>query len=97
MDSTAATTTFTVLALLSGHNQGHRCVAGAAGKHQHRCTRRVAVGSFRHADVGGNIRVKFTGRVHGGKLAPGRYLLVLTPTADGMVGRAVTLAFRIVA
>jgi putative Ig domain-containing protein len=96
-DSTAATTTFTVLKLVSGHKRGSQCVAGPAGKHQGRCTRRVRIGSFRHADPAGNVRVRFSGRVNRHKLKPGRYLLVLTPRANGTVGRAVTLVFRIVA
>jgi hypothetical protein len=96
-DSTAATTTFTVLKVVSGHKRGRQCVAGSAGEGQGRCTRRVRVGSFRHVDIAGNVRVRFSGRVHGHKLAPGRYLLVLAPSANGIAGRTVTLPFRIVA
>jgi hypothetical protein len=40
--------------------------------------------------------VRFTGRVRGRKLAPGRYQLTLTPNAGGKAGRTVTLSFRIV-
>ena len=95
-DSTAATTTFTVFKIVTGHNQGGRCVAGPAGRRQRRCTRRVQIGAFIHGDTAGSVRVRFSGRVHGHKLKPGRYLLVLTPSANGTAGRAVTLAFRIV-
>ena len=95
-DSTAATTTFTVFKIVTGHNQGGRCVAGSPGPRQRRCTRRVPIGAFIHGDTAGSVRVRFSGRVHGHKLKPGRYLLVLTPRANGATGSAVTLAFRIV-
>jgi hypothetical protein len=55
----------------------------------------VSVGSFTHRDRAGNVKVHFTGRMRGQKLTPGRYLLVLTPTANGKTGRAVNLPFRI--
>lgn len=96
-ESTTATTTFTVLKILTGHKRGRRCVAGPATQHQGRCTRRVPMGSLQHADVAGGVRLRFSGRIHGHKLAPGRYLLVLTPTASGLVGRAIALPFRIIA
>ena len=96
LESTAATTTFTVLRLVTGHTQGGRCPAGPAGRRQRRCVLRVPVGIFRHADLAGDVRVRFSGRVRGHKLKAGRYLLVLTPTANGRSGPTVTLGFRIV-
>lgn len=96
-ESAAATTTFTVLKILIGRRHGRQCVAGPATKRQGRCTRRVPIGSAHHTDVAGEVRVRFSGRIHGHKLAPGRYLLVLTPRANGQAGRAVTLTFRVVA
>jgi hypothetical protein len=95
-DSLAATTTFAVLRAVTGHKKGRRCVAGSPRRHQKRCTRYVSVGSFTHADTGGNARVRFTGRLRGRKLKPSRYRLTLTPKANGKAGRTVTLAFRIV-
>jgi hypothetical protein len=56
----------------------------------------VSLGSFTHRDRAGNVKVHFTGRIRGRKLTPGRYLLVLTPTANGQTGRAVNLSFRII-
>jgi hypothetical protein len=56
----------------------------------------LSLGSFAHRDRAGSVRVHFTGRVGGRKLPPGRYLLALTPRADGKTGGTVQLAFRII-
>lgn len=72
------------------------CAAGRPRKHQQRCTRMVARGSFTHQDAADAVKVHFSGRVQGRKLTPGRYLLALTPTANGQAGRTVRLAFRII-
>jgi hypothetical protein len=95
-DSQAATTAFTVLERVLGHRKGHKCAAGRPGKHQRRCTRSISLGSFTHTDAAGDVSVGFTGRVGGRKLKPGRYTLTLTPVANGLTGKAVGLAFRIV-
>ena len=42
------------------------------------------------------IGLRFTGRMRGHQLNPGRYLLTLTPRANGHQGRTIDLAFRIV-
>jgi hypothetical protein len=55
----------------------------------------VSAGSFTHKDQAGNIKVHFTGRVGGKKLALGPYKLTLTPKFGGKTGRTVSLAFRI--
>jgi hypothetical protein len=96
-DSEASTTTFAVLKAVVGHEKGKRCVAGRPGKHQELCTRYVSVGSFTHQDQAGNVKVHFTGRVGGHKLKPGRYIVALTPQANGNTGPTVKLSFRIVA
>jgi hypothetical protein len=95
-DSEPAITTLAVLKLAIGHKRGHRCIAGRGGKHHRRCTRRVAVGSFLHTDVAGNVRIRFTGRLRGRTLKPARYALTLTPNAHGQQGSTVTLLFQIV-
>jgi hypothetical protein len=64
-DSTAATTTFTVFKIVTGHNHGGQCVVGPAGPRHGRCIRRVPIDSFRHADAAGINSVRVTGRVHG--------------------------------
>jgi hypothetical protein len=86
-----------VLKLVPGHEKGRRCLRGRPLRHQRRCTLRLPGGSFRHTDVADAVSVFFTGRVRGHKLAPGQYLLTLTPRASGQTGRTVTLAFQIVA
>lgn len=95
-DSQAATTRFAVLQPTAGHRLGRRCLAGSPRPGQRRCTRYVLKGSFRHRDRAGSVKVHFTGRVRGRKLAPGRYRLTLTPTASGLPGRTVVLGFRII-
>jgi virginiamycin B lyase len=94
-DSQAATTTFSVLRGTVGHKTGRLCVARAPRKNQKPCTRFVSAGSFTHKDQAGNIKVHFTGRVGGKKLALGPYKLTLTPKFGGKTGRTVSLAFRI--
>jgi hypothetical protein len=98
-DTQAATTRFQVLAPQPGIVRGRRCVAvtGHAGSRgQHACTRYVSVGSFRHKDRAGSNAVRFSGREHGRKLAPGRYRLQATPRSPGHTGRTVTRTFTIV-
>jgi hypothetical protein len=80
LDTLASRTKFRVL----------RC----AGAHES-CKKLVAVGSFSHHDHAGRNRVHFTGRLHGRALAPGRYVLQVTATAQGQHSRKATAAFAI--
>lgn len=81
VDSEPATTTFTVQRAGAGRRAGGRCVASARrNRGRARCTRYVSVGSFAHADAAGANRFRFTGRVGGRTLAPGRYRLQAIPT-----------------
>jgi hypothetical protein len=62
-----------------------------------RCPRVVTLkGSFTVAGVAGPNRLRFTGRLNGRRLAPGRYRLVATPRANGRTGPAATARFKIV-
>jgi trimeric autotransporter adhesin len=62
-----------------------------------RCTRIVTLkGSFTVAGVVGTNTFRFTGRLNGKSLAPGKYTLVATPTANGKTGRAAKASFKIV-
>jgi hypothetical protein len=81
-DSLAAVTTFTV--------------SRATKRHKRRRIRYVKVGSFKHSDKAGAVRVHFSGRVHGKKLRPGSYRLTLTPKLGGVSGKSVKLSFRVV-
>jgi Putative Ig domain len=94
-DSQAATTTLTVIGSAAGHRTRGHCVAGAPHRHQTRCVRTVTVVAVTHHDVAGANKVRFSGRVRGLKLAPGRYRLTLAPKAGTLAGPAVTLSFRI--
>jgi DNA-binding beta-propeller fold protein YncE len=60
-------------------------------------TRTVAVkGSFSRAGIAGKNRFRFTGRLRGKRLPPGRYRLVVTPSVDGVSGTAGTAKFAII-
>jgi hypothetical protein len=93
--SIPATTTLTVLRRAAGAKVGGRCIGSGKRKPQKPCTRLVEVGSFVRVDRPGSVRVHFTGRVGGRKLAPAKYVLRLTPRAGGRPGSAVDLSLRI--
>jgi hypothetical protein len=54
------------------------------------------VGSFTHADRPGLNRLRFTGRLSGRGLTPGRYLLVAVASSDGAAGKPLTADFKVV-
>jgi hypothetical protein len=62
-----------------------------------RCTRYKAQrGSFTHNGQAGANSFKFTGRLNGKKLRPGKYRFVAVPTdLSGNRGKAVRKAFRV--
>ncbi len=99
-DSQSASTVFTVLRGRPGIERGkHGCVKsplghGRRGKH---CTRYVRIGSFVHRDSSGANRFRFTGRVSGRALRPGRYLLQALPRVAGHTAKPSVRAFRIIA
>jgi hypothetical protein len=97
-DSLAATTSFTVLRSMAGVRRGRRCVAPPRHRSAHsklkRCTRLVATAGFAHNDRAGTNRLRFSGRAHGRRLAPGSYTLVAIPKL-GVVGQAATAHFTI--
>jgi hypothetical protein len=62
-----------------------------------RCTRYVTLkGSFTRNGTKGANRFRFTGRLKGKKLRPGRYRLVATPIKGKRSGKPITANFRIV-
>jgi hypothetical protein len=97
-DSQAATTTFTVARRTRGVRRGRRCVARPRrpGKHTKRCVRYRKAGTFKHTDLAGANRFRFTGRIRSHALRPGRYRM--TAVAVGATGKskAVRASFRIV-
>jgi hypothetical protein len=92
--SEAASVKFTVQRNVTGHKKGKRCVKGGKGKH---CTLVVTVGSFTRQSVTGANEFRFTGRLNGGTLARGNYMLVVLAT-DGMGNKSKpqTHPFRII-
>ncbi len=75
--SEAASVTFRVERPLPGRRVRGRCVAPKRSNARSRkCTRYVALrSSFTHTGKAGTNKLKFTGRLRGRKLAPGRYRL----------------------
>ena len=97
-DSQAATTTFVVRQPAGkGVLSGGKCVKPKHGAaHGKTCTRYKTVGSFRHTDLAGKNRFRFTGRVRGRALKPGRYQLLSTPrNSAGESGTSHTNNFTI--
>jgi hypothetical protein len=94
--SQAATTTFTVQQPAAGRRQGKRCSKPSRkNRHRQACTRYVRVGGFKHIDKSGLTRFRFTGRLKGRALKPGRYRLQAIPRNLAGVGSAVYRNFRI--
>jgi IPT/TIG domain-containing protein len=95
--SEAGTVTFTVQRLVSGHRRGGRCRAG--GHTGRRCTVVQTIkGSFgRTRAAAGQDQFRFTARVGGRSLKPGRYRLTAKARdAAGNASTASTATFTIV-
>ena len=93
--SDAGTTSFTVFRAVRGVKRGSACHKPRPGRGGKRCARLVKLGGFRRTDTVGANQFRFTGRVAGKSLRPGRYQLVAVPTASGLTGPAVRRNFRI--
>ena len=93
----AARVRFRVKRLLDGRRRAGRCRNPKKAPRGRRCTRRVpARGTFTHAGVAGVNTFRFTGRLAGKTLAPGRYRLIAEPiAADGSRGTPRGAAFKI--
>lgn len=94
----AASVRARVTQMLPGRRAGGRCVApghraAAKGK---RCTRAVSRGTLALGTRGAGVTTfALTGRVGPRALAPGRYRLTLTATADGRASRPATVTFTV--
>jgi hypothetical protein len=100
-DSEVATATFAVQRRTAGVRRGKRCVAPPRvrrkGAHLKACTRFVSRGSFRHQDAAGLNKFRFSGRLKGHALAPGRYRFsVVAVNAAAQKSAVVRISFRIV-
>jgi hypothetical protein len=97
--SEAATVTFTVERQAAGRRVRGRCVKpNRSNRRRPRCKRYVRLrGSFTHAGQPGSNSFKFTGRLRGRKLRPGRYRLVgIARDALGTASPPERAKFRIV-
>jgi hypothetical protein len=93
----AARVRFRVERLLDGRRRAGRCRNPKDAPRGRRCTRRVpARGTFTHAGAAGVNTFRFTGRLAGRTLPPGRYRLIAEPiAADGSRGTPRGAAFKI--
>jgi hypothetical protein len=94
-----ASVSFTVVQSQPGRDaQGGRCVKPTkANRNVHKCSRLVVLpGRFTRAGSAGANSFRFTGRLAGHKLQPGKYQLVATPNVGAKTGRAASAPFQIV-
>ena len=96
--SEAARVVFLVERKAPGRRVGKRCRRPAAGNRGRRaCVRLVRAGSFAKRGRSGANRTRFTGRVAGRRLRPGRYRVTLRATDAALNrSRARRLSFRVV-
>ena len=80
--SEAGRARFTIERRAKGRKKGRKCVAPTKkNRKAKRCTRYVRLkGSFSRASTAGLNSFRFTGRLRGKKLRPGRYRLVMVAT-----------------
>lgn len=94
--SQPATTTFTVQRPAAGRRQAGKCTKPSKSNHKRkRCTRYLSLGSFTHADIAGADRFRFTARLHGHKLKPGKYRLQAIPRNAAGTGPRTYTPFRV--
>jgi hypothetical protein len=94
-----ASVRFTATQMVNGRAVHGKCVASTRStRRKPPCTSTKSVsGSFVVAGSAGRNSFRFTGRIGGRALMPGKYVLIATPTdAAHRSGPAVTAKFRIV-
>jgi len=90
-DTRAGSTTFTIAKYVRA-----RCGRRRRGHHARSCLRRVVLGHFARQDSAGVNSFRLTGRLHGHRLAPARYLLTATPQSGLGARGAGSAHFQIV-
>jgi hypothetical protein len=95
--SVGATVTFAIERELPGRLTRGSCTAPTRSDRRHRpCTRRVMLRGTTSVNGGaGAGAFTFTGKVDGRVLVPGSYLLLATPTTDGIAGQQQQTSFEI--
>jgi hypothetical protein len=95
-DSRASRVTLTLERLVPGVSVRRRCVAPPRRRlaHLRRCLRPIVVERLVHTDRPGRNTVRLS-PVHGRPLAPGRYVVILSPRRQGRLGSAITVAFSV--
>jgi hypothetical protein len=94
----AAQVQLTFSRIVSGRRAGGRCVkAGKGNRGKPRCDRARSAGTLQVAGKAGSNAIAFNGKLRGRALAPGRYRLLVTATANGKTSTAKSLRFTIVA
>ncbi len=88
--SEAAKVRLTFTVQLPGRRLGRGCVrVTRRNRRHHACTRRGSSNSLTKAGVAGVNSIEFAGRTSASaRLAPGKYTLVITATANGLSTRA---------
>ena len=96
--SRAARVRFSVERAATGRRVGRKCVRPAAGNHgRPPCTRFVRLrGGFGQQAKEGANRLRYSGRLRGRQLAPGRYRLLAVATAGGEHSKPARAGFEVV-
>jgi hypothetical protein len=97
--SARANVSFTFAVRTMGRRAGSACVKRTTSNRTRKpCVRYVAKGVLkRRAVASGATSIRFSGRIHARRLAPGRYRLAARPkSAAGVKGKQATASFRIV-
>ena len=95
IDTEASVATLTFKQALVGVPSGRSCVAPRhpRGRHAKTCTRWVTLsGSVMHADAAGADSVRFSARLRGHALSPGRYEVAITARAGGLTSHTLISA-----
>jgi hypothetical protein len=95
-DSGSSRVTFTILRVQSRAAQA-KCVKAARERHRSTigyCPRLVSLGRFVHQDHRGRNTVRFPRAL---TPSPGNYVLDVTPSLGGTVGKTLTVAFKVIA
>jgi len=93
----AATVRFTIERVEDGRRAGRRCNTHTAARERGPgCVRLHEIGRSTRRGLAGANQFVMPRRIGGRELAPGRYVLIATPTARGKTGIALRVTFQVV-